>query len=131
MAEFPISGYHGRVLVADLGRGEARTEPLDPNAALDYLGGRGLATRGLYDIIAPACAPLVRGGPPPPAVDTDLPRGRAETLPADHVWGKTTHETNDVLSAVSEPGNPARVLCIGPAGENRVRFPPVPNDRAG
>ncbi|OGD26473.1 MAG: hypothetical protein A2V57_02740 [Candidatus Aminicenantes bacterium RBG_19FT_COMBO_65_30] len=181
-----MSGYHGRVLVADLGRGEARTEPLDPNAALDYLGGRGLATRVLYDMIDPACDPLgpdnafviaasplvgsnaptagrghmafkspltgvlgtsnsggtwgaafkaagfdvlvVKGASATPVM-IDISPGRAEILPADHVWGKTTHETNDVLSAVSEPGNPARVLCIGPAGENLVRFAAVANDR--
>jgi aldehyde:ferredoxin oxidoreductase len=58
MPEFPISGYHGRVLVVDLSRGEVRTLPLDPGLALDYLGGRGMATRVLYDTIDPACDPL-------------------------------------------------------------------------
>ncbi len=58
MPEFPISGYHGRVLIADLSRGEVRTVPLDPALALDYLGGRGMATRVLYDTIDPACDPL-------------------------------------------------------------------------
>src|SRR5512143_3293489 len=58
MSDFPIPGYHGRVLVADLTRGEVRSVPLDPQTALDYLGGRGLATRLLYDTIDPACDPL-------------------------------------------------------------------------
>ena len=58
MPDFPIPGYFGRVLVADLTRGEVRTAPLDPQTALDYLGGRGLATRLLYDTIDPACEPL-------------------------------------------------------------------------
>ena len=58
MADTPIPGYHGRVLVADLSRGEVRTEPLAPGLALDYLGGRGLATRVLFDAIDPACDPL-------------------------------------------------------------------------
>ena len=58
MTDTPIPGYHGRVLVADLSRGEVRTEPLAPELALDYLGGRGLATRVLYDAIDPACDPL-------------------------------------------------------------------------
>src|SRR5512135_1576858 len=58
MPDYPIPGYHGRVLVADLTRGEVRAAPLDPQTALDYLGGRGLATRLLYDTIDPACDPL-------------------------------------------------------------------------
>jgi aldehyde:ferredoxin oxidoreductase len=59
----------------------------------------------------------------------DVGPDRVEILPADHLWGRTTHETNDVLAAASEPGRPARVLCIGPAGENLVRFAAVANDR--
>ena len=186
MPDYPISGYHGRVLVADLGRGEVRTEALAPELALDYLGGRGLATRILYDTIDPACEPLgpdnafviassplvgtsaptagrghmvfkspltgvlgtsnsggtwgaafksagfdvlvVKGSAATPVM-IDVAPGRAEILPADDLWGRTTHETNDLLAAASEPGRPARVLCIGPAGENLVRFAAVANDR--
>ncbi|HPW17915.1 MAG TPA: aldehyde ferredoxin oxidoreductase family protein [Candidatus Aminicenantes bacterium] len=186
MPDFPIPGYHGRVLVADLSAGEVRTEPLAPEAALDYLGGRGLAIRILYDTIDPACDPLgpdnafviassplvgtaaptagrghmafkspltgvlgtsnsggtwgavfkssgfdalvVKGASPTPVL-IDIEAGRAEIRPADGLWGLTTHETNDSLAAVSEPGRPARVLCIGPAGENLVRFAAVANDR--
>jgi aldehyde:ferredoxin oxidoreductase len=186
MSEFPISGYHGRVLVADLSRGEVRTVPLDPDTALNYLGGRGLATRLLYDTIDPACDPLgpdnafviaaspligssaptagrghmvfkspltgvlgtsnsggtwgaafksagfdalvVKGAAANPVM-IDIAPGKAEIVPADHVWGKTTHETNDVLVGPAEPGHPVRVLCIGPAGENLVRFAAVANDR--
>jgi len=186
MNDFPISGYHGRILVADLSRGEVRTESLAPELALDYLGGRGLATRVLYDTIDPACDPLgpgnafviassplvgtsaptagrghmvfkspltgvlgtsnsggtwgaafksagfdvlvVKGASPTPVM-IDVVPGRAEILPADALWGRTVHETNDLLAAASEPGRPARVLCIGPAGENLVRFAAVANDR--
>jgi aldehyde:ferredoxin oxidoreductase len=186
MPDFPISGYHGRVLVADLSRGEVRTEALSPELALDYLGGRGLATRVLYDTIDPACDPLgpdnafviassplvgtsaptagrghmvfkspltgvlgtsnsggtwgaalksagfdvlvVKGAAAAPVMIDVMP-GRAEILSADDLWGRTTHETSDLLAAASEPGRPARVLCIGPAGENLVRFAVVANDR--
>jgi aldehyde:ferredoxin oxidoreductase len=186
MSDYPISGYHGRVLVADLSRNEVRTEPLAPELALDYLGGRGLATRVLFDTIDPACDPLgpgnafviassplvgtsaptagrghmvfkspltgvlgtsnsggtwgaafksagfdvlvVKGASPTPVM-IDIAPGRVEILPADDLWGRTTHETNDLLAAASEPGRPARVLCIGPAGENLVRFASVANDR--
>ncbi len=186
MSDYPVPGYHGRVLVADLGRGEVRTEALAPELALDHLGGRGLATRLLYDTIDPACDPLgpenafaiassplvgtsaptagrghmvfkspltgvlgtsnsggtwgaafksagydalvVTGAAATPVM-IDIAPGRAEILPADGLWGKTTHETSDALAAASEPGRPARVLCIGPAGENLVRFAAVANDR--
>jgi aldehyde:ferredoxin oxidoreductase len=186
MPEFPVAGYHGRVLEVDLAVGTARTRPLDPETALDYLGGRGLATRTLYDAIDPACDPLgpdnafviaasplvgtnaptagrghmafkspltgvigtsnsggtwgaafkaagydvleVRGASRSPVM-IDIAPDRVEVLAADHVWGKTTHETNDVLAAGAEPGCPVRVLCIGPAGENLVRLAAVANDR--
>jgi aldehyde:ferredoxin oxidoreductase len=186
MPDYPVSGYHGRVLVADLGRGEVRVEPLAPEVALDYLGGRGLAARLLYDAIDPACDPLgpdnaivvassplvgtnaptagrghmvfkspltgvlgssnsggawgaafksagydalvVKGAASSP-VFLDIEPGRAEIRPAGDLWGLTTHETTDTLAAASEPGRPARVLCIGPAGENLVRFASVANER--
>lgn len=186
MSESPIPGYHGRVLVADLTRGEVRTVPLDAEDALDYLGGRGLATRLLYDTVDPACDPLgpdnafvvaasplvgtnaptagrghmvfkspltgvlgtsnsggtwgaafksagydalvVKGASPSPVM-LDISPGKSELLPADGLWGKTIPETNDELAAVSRPGEPARVLCIGPAGENLVLYADVANDR--
>jgi len=186
MSDYSVPGYHGRVLVVDLTRGDVRTEPLDPGTALRYLGGRGLGTRLLYDTVDPACDPLgpdnafvvaaspIVGTSAPTAgrghmvfkspltgvigtsnsggtwgfafksagydamvvtgaaaepVMLDLAPGRAEIKPAGHLWGKTTHETNDLLAAASEPGRPARVLCIGPAGENLVRFATVANDK--
>ena len=58
MPDFKIPGYHGRILEVELSSGTARVKPLDPGLALDYLGGRGLATRILYDTIEPACDPL-------------------------------------------------------------------------
>jgi len=54
---------------------------------------------------------------------------RVEILPAGSLWGKTTAETTDELSVDNEPGNPWRVLCIGPAGENMVLYSSVANDR--
>jgi len=52
---------------------------------------------------------------------------RAELRPARDLWGKTTHETTDALVAAHGPGT--RVACIGPAGENRVRFASIMNDK--
>jgi aldehyde:ferredoxin oxidoreductase len=186
MSDYPIAGYHGRVLEIDLTSRSIVERPLDPDLAVDYLGGRGLGARILYDTIDPACDPLgpenavviaasplvgtnaptagrghmvfkspltgvigtsnsggtwgaafkatgydvlvVKGASPGPVM-VDIAPGRVEILPADDLWGKTTHETNDLLAAGSEPGHPARVLGIGPAGENLVRLAAVANDR--
>jgi len=47
---------------------------------------------------------------------------------ASSLWGKTTHETDTGIK--EDVGNPdAIVACIGPAGENLVRFACVINDR--
>ena len=51
-------GYHGRVLWVNLTERRARAEPLDPQLAADYIGGRGLSTRILYDRLAPETNPL-------------------------------------------------------------------------
>ncbi|MCG0278024.1 MAG: aldehyde ferredoxin oxidoreductase family protein [Thermanaeromonas sp.] len=52
---------------------------------------------------------------------------RVEIRPAGHVWGKTTHETEDILKSEAPAG--AKVACIGPAGEKLVRFACVVNDK--
>ncbi len=181
-----MPGFHGRVLEVDLSAGSVRTLPLDLSLALDYLGGRGLAARILYDTIDPGCDPLgpgnavviassplvgssaptagrghmafkspltgmlgtsnsggtwgagfkaagydvlvIKGASRSPVM-LDISPERVELMPAGHLWGKTTHETTDALTAGGETGNPYRVLCIGPAGENLVRFSAVANDR--
>ncbi len=47
---------------------------------------------------------------------------------ATHLWGKNTHETTDIL--LEEFGDDkAKVACIGPAGENLVKFAAVINDK--
>jgi len=56
-------------------------------------------------------------------VDND----HAELRSAVHVWGKTTHETDDILR--SDTDEKAKTAVIGPAGENRVLFAAVMNDR--
>jgi len=75
-----------------------------------------------YDVL------VVKGASARPVM-IDVSPERVDILPADDLWGKTTHETNDILAAASGPGKPARVLCIGPAGENLVRLAAVANDR--
>ena len=179
-------GYHGKILEVDLSDGRIETVPLDPEQAVDYLGGRGLAARVFYDHVNPACDPLgpdnvfviatspligtnaptagrghmifkspltgfigssncggtwapvfkatgfdvlVIKGKAPAAVILDIKPDQAVILPADNLRGLDIHQTTDALTAGSGPGLRPRILCIGPAGENKVRFAAVFNDR--
>jgi len=51
----------------------------------------------------------------------------AQLKGAEHLWGKDTHETTDLL--IEETGKEAKVACIGPAGENGVLFAAIMNDK--
>lgn len=53
--------------------------------------------------------------------------GKVEIRDARHLWGKTTHEATDQI--LSETDMDAKVACIGPAGEKRVRFACIINDK--
>ena len=55
--------------------------------------------------------------------------GEAEIRDAEHLWGKTTFETEDTLKAELQD-QAARVACIGPAGENLVPGSIILVDRA-
>jgi len=46
---------------------------------------------------------------------------------AEHLWGKTTSETEDIVK--SETSFDAEIACIGPAGENEVLYACIINDR--
>jgi len=52
---------------------------------------------------------------------------RAELRSAAHLWGKDTHQTDDLLRR--ETGQEAKVACIGPAGERGVLFAAIINDK--
>jgi aldehyde:ferredoxin oxidoreductase len=52
---------------------------------------------------------------------------KAELRSAEHLWGKDTEETTDLL--LEETDAKARVACIGPAGERLVRFASVQNEK--
>ena len=177
-------GWRGKIFRVDLTRGEVSFEPLDPQMAKAFVGGRGFGIHFLLKELDLSCAPLApenllvmatgpltgtsaptgarymvmtkspltgavtcsnSGGQFPAAlkragVDMILFSGkspepvylwidgeRAELRPADHLWGKSTHETDDVLRLETRPE--ARVACIGPAGERQVRFASIMNDR--
>ena len=52
---------------------------------------------------------------------------QVEIRPADHVWGKDTHETEDIVLAETDPK--AKVACIGPAGERLALIAAIMNDK--
>jgi aldehyde:ferredoxin oxidoreductase len=52
---------------------------------------------------------------------------RVELRPADHLWGRTVFETEDMLRAETDPR--ARVACIGPAGERLAPIAAILNDK--
>jgi len=56
-----------------------------------------------------------------------IDQGKVELRPADHLWGKNTHKTTDLL--LEETHKNARVACIGPAGEKQVLFASIMNDK--
>jgi aldehyde:ferredoxin oxidoreductase len=53
--------------------------------------------------------------------------GAAELRDAAHLWGKTTHETTDIINR--DVSADAKVACIGPAGEHLVLFATIMNDK--
>ena len=69
---------------------------------------------------------VVKGQSPEP-VYLRVEDGRAELRSASHLWGKSTYETQALIR--EELGDEKiRVACIGPAGENLVKFAAVMSD---
>lgn len=53
--------------------------------------------------------------------------GTAELCDAEHLWGKTVPETEDLIQDAA--GQKMTVACIGPAGENLVRYAAIMNNK--
>jgi len=53
--------------------------------------------------------------------------GKAELRKANHLWGLTVPECDDRLQ--TEAGRPVTVACIGPGGENLVRYAAIMNNK--
>ena len=177
--------YEYKVLRVDLTNEEIKTEKIAGEEVKNYLGGRGLASKILYDEIDPKIDPLspenkliyatglltgtaastggrymvVTKGPLTGTIassnsggffgaelrfsgnDIIIFEGKAERplylsikgeevelKDASHIWGKTVYETTDLL--IEEAGDKnARVSCIGPAGENLVKFASIMNEK--
>ncbi len=52
---------------------------------------------------------------------------KVEFRDATHIWGKDTHQTNRQI--LTETTTRASIACIGPAGENKVLFAAIMNDK--
>src|SRR6056297_3571044 len=177
--------YEYKVLRVDLTNEEIKTEKIVGDDVKNYLGGRGLASKILYDEIDPKVDPLspenkliyatglltgtaastggrymvVTKGPLTGTIASSNSGGffgaemrfsgndmiifegksdqpvylsikgdKAELKDASHVWGKKVNETTDML--IEEFGDDnAKVSCIGPAGENKVLFASIMNEK--
>ncbi len=180
-----MGGWTGRLLRVDLTSGRSTVEAIPAAWMRDYLGGRGLADRYLWnemdpaeDPFAPANKMIFAAGPltgtPVPcgarymvvtkgaltgAITTSNSGGhwgpelkfagydllilegsaprpsylfinddQVQLRDASAYWGRGVHATEDGLR--SELGIPGlRVASIGPAGERRVRFACIMNDK--
>ncbi|OGD18499.1 MAG: hypothetical protein A2W03_05110 [Candidatus Aminicenantes bacterium RBG_16_63_16] len=70
---------------------------------------------------------VIKGRAASPVI-IDIREGRVEILPAGELWGMDVPRATEALMAGASDRR-ARVLLIGPAGENLVRFASVMNDR--
>lgn len=170
----------------DLSTGDIKVEKTDPELLRNFLGGRGLGAKLLFDLVKPGTEPFgpnnyliftngtFSGTPWPsasryhvtfksPATDgygyansgggfgPELAMAGFDALviygisptpvylkindqqisleSADHLWGKTTSQVQDILLGKGTPtGKNGRVACIGPAGENLVKISSIIND---
>ena len=92
----------------------------------------GLSSSHLAVELKRACgdALVITGQAPAPCllhIDTD---GAPRVLPAGHLMGLSTMDTELAVKEELDDGSkrPVRVACIGPAGENLVRFASIAND---
>jgi aldehyde:ferredoxin oxidoreductase len=169
-----------RLLRVDLTNGKAVEEDIPQEVAEDYVGGRGLCARYLYDEVPAGVDPLgpenrlllavgplagtsaqgmskwlsvtkspltntftrsvgggdfgawlkwaglelvILEGRAAQPVYLYIKDGRCEIRDAAAIWGKTTGEAQAYLT--EEHGPKARMVCVGPAAENLVRYGPI------
>jgi aldehyde:ferredoxin oxidoreductase len=185
MIKSATGGWTGKILRVDLTKGTSSIESIPEDWMRDYVGGRGLADRYMYEEVDPTVEPYAPENKmifaTGPLTGTPVPCGarymvvtkgaltgcittsnsgghwgpelkfagydllilegcaskpsylyiyddRVEIRDAAEYWGKGVFETEDGLR--EELGVPnLRVACIGPAGENRVRFACIMNDK--
>jgi aldehyde:ferredoxin oxidoreductase len=180
-----MSGWNGKLLRVDLTSGQSSVEEIPQQWMKEYIGGRGLGDRYLYEEMDPTLDPLspenklifatgpltgtsapcgsrymvITKGALTNAITTSnsggfwgpelkfagydllILEGKAkqpsylfiyddivELRDASQFWGKGVSETEDGLR--TETGIPElRTCCIGPAGENLVKFACIMNDK--
>jgi aldehyde:ferredoxin oxidoreductase len=81
--------------------------------------GPALKRSGYDGIIFEGCSPA--------PVYLHIHNGQPELLDASQLWGKDVMETDDMLQAAH--GESLTVACIGPAGENLVRYAAIMNNK--
>lgn len=171
-------GYIGTILHIDVTSGKATKRPLPPEWARDYLGGRGIGARIVYESVPPKLDAFDPSNPvvfsAPPLVGTGVPEAarltisakspitgilgdsnsggwfatamknagydeivlqgcadkptyiwidddRVELRDASRLWGLTVEATGRAI--VDDLGDKnVHVACIGPAGENLVKY---------
>jgi aldehyde:ferredoxin oxidoreductase len=180
-----MKALNGTILRINLGTGGISRETLDEEMARQYIGGRGIATKILYDELPIGVDPLspdnklifasgpltgtaaptggrymvVTKGPLNGAIASSnsggffgkefktagydliifegkaekpvyvwIKDGDVEIRDASDLWGKTTHETTDLVMQKVGDGK-ARVACIGPAGEKLSEISCIINDK--
>lgn len=184
-----MGGWVGKILRVDLTAGDYLVEDVDTDLARNFIGGRGLGSKLLYDEIDPEVdpfdaenklifmtGPLTGTGVPcgarymvitksplsgtiassnsggyfgpelkfagydgiifegcaPEPVYVWINDDEVEIRSASHLWGKTTHETEDLIRAEAQNSYIAQemhVASIGPAGEKLSRIASIMNDK--
>jgi aldehyde:ferredoxin oxidoreductase len=177
-----MSGFHEKILVADLSKKEIKTINVEKHISTLFLGGSGYASHLLYELLDPTTNPLgpnnmllfmtgpltgtlapcsgrhvvcgkspltelwgeshsgghfgaqlkfsgfdgilVTGASESPVV-LDVSDGSASFESANHLWGMTTEDTQKTLK--NSQGR-MEIACIGPAGENLVKYASIVND---
>jgi aldehyde:ferredoxin oxidoreductase len=184
-----VNGWVGKILRVNLTQGSTRVEELPAELNHLFLGGRGLASKLLFDEVNPQVEPLspenklifmtgpltgtgaiggasyvvvtkspltgsiacsttegyfgpelkfagydgiILEGKSPEPVYLSIEDDTVELLSASHLWGKSTHKTEEIIRAEKENPWIARetfITSIGPAGENLVKIASIINDK--
>ncbi|PKN53139.1 MAG: aldehyde ferredoxin oxidoreductase [Deltaproteobacteria bacterium HGW-Deltaproteobacteria-13] len=151
------SGYAKRMLEVNLSEGKIQKIPLDDALLKNYLGGGGLAAYLFLNRFSPESDALsaenpliIMTGPLDfgpelkfAGYDGIFIEGKSdkpvyllinddsvELLDASDLWGKPVYEVTDILKERHGDKRKPKVLVIGPAGENLVRFAAIANDKA-
>ncbi len=178
-----MNGYAGKILRVNLSDHTYKTEELDKDKALKFIGGRGLGSKIMAEEVPPtvdafdpenkviiATGPLtgtptpaggrymvitkspltgtiassnsggfwgselkfagydllILEGKSPKPVNIFIEDDKISFKDAAHVWGKIVSETTSILA--KEAPDKAKILCIGPGGENLSKISAVMND---